>query len=71
MPEPQQAADHVADGLAQTSQGPTIDAVISDLRAAVEALNRGDVEPFVALFDENSEWRGIVSGYLWWKQQPS
>jgi hypothetical protein len=45
--------------------------VIDELRVAVEALNRGDVEPFVTLIDENSEWRGIASGHLWWKRQPS
>jgi ketosteroid isomerase-like protein len=45
--------------------------VIDELRAAVEALDRGDVEPFVALLDENSEWRGITRGRLWWKHTPS
>ena len=45
--------------------------VIEELRAAVDALNSGDVEPFVGLLDENSEWRGITSGHLWWKHAPS
>jgi len=45
--------------------------VIDELRAAVEALSRGDSEPFVALIDDDSEWRGVASGRLWWKQEPS
>ena len=45
--------------------------VIDELRAAVDALNDGDVEPFIALMDENSEWRGITRGHLWWKHAPS
>lgn len=45
--------------------------VIEELRAAVDALNDGDIEPFVALIDENSEWRGITCGHLWWKHAPS
>jgi hypothetical protein len=45
--------------------------VIDELRTAVDALNQGDAEPFLALIDEGSEWRGITSGHLWWKQAPS
>jgi hypothetical protein len=45
--------------------------VIDELRAAVDAFNRGDPEPFVALIDEDSEWRGISRGHLWWKHAPS
>ena len=45
--------------------------VIDELRAAVDALNAGDIEPFVALIDESSEWRGITRGRLWWKHAPS
>ena len=45
--------------------------VIEELRVAVAALNDGNAEPFVALIDEDSEWRGITSGRLWWKQAPS
>jgi ketosteroid isomerase-like protein len=45
--------------------------VIDELRAAVEALNRGDSEPFVALIDDDNEWRGVASGWLWWKHEPS
>jgi ketosteroid isomerase-like protein len=56
---------------ARTLRVVTIAAVIDELRVAVEALSQGDLEPFVALIDENSEWRGIASGRLWWKQQPS
>jgi hypothetical protein len=45
--------------------------VLDELRVAVDALNRGDPEPFCALIDEASEWRGIARGHLWWKQVPS
>ena len=45
--------------------------VIDELRAAVEALNDGDIEPFIALIDENSEWRSITRGHLWWKHTPT
>jgi len=45
--------------------------VIDRLRAAAEALNRGDPEPFVALIADDSEWRGVAHGSLWWKQAPS
>jgi hypothetical protein len=44
--------------------------VIDELRAAVEALSRGDPEPFVALIGADSEWRGQVHGHLWWKRTP-
>ena len=45
--------------------------VIDQLRAAAEALNNGDPEPFAALFAEDAEWRGISHGHLWWKRTPS
>ena len=45
--------------------------MIDRLRAAAEALNRGDPEPFVALIADDSEWRGVAHGSLWWKQAPS
>lgn len=45
--------------------------MIDELRAAVDAFNRGDAEPFLALIGEDSEWRGITHGHLWWKQAPS
>ena len=44
---------------------------MDELRAAVNAFNNGDVEPFVALIDEKMEWRGIANGHLWWKRTPS
>jgi len=55
----------VALGLRHTST------VIDQLRTAAEALNRGDPEPFVSLFAEDAEWRGVTSGHLWWKHTPS
>jgi len=45
--------------------------VIDELRAAVDAFNKGDAGPFLALMDEDSEWRGITRGHLWWKHAPS
>ena len=56
------------EGLADRS---TLPGVIDELRAAVEALSRGDTGPFVALIDDDSEWRGVASGRLWWKHEPS
>jgi ketosteroid isomerase-like protein len=46
-------------------------AMIDQLRAAAEALGRGDPEPFASLMAEGSEWRGVSHGRLWWKQTPS
>ena len=46
-------------------------AVIDQLHAAAEALNRGDPAPFASLFAEDAEWRGIPHGHLWWKRTPS
>ena len=45
--------------------------VIDRLRAAADALNRGDPEPFAALIAEDCEWRGVPYGRLWWKRTPS
>ncbi|MGH3025521.1 MAG: hypothetical protein ACRDLR_03660 [Gaiellaceae bacterium] len=45
--------------------------VIDELRAAAEALNEGDLEPFAALIAEECEWRGVPDGHLWWKRTPS
>jgi ketosteroid isomerase-like protein len=45
--------------------------MLDTLRAAAEALNRGDPEPFASLFAQDAEWRGVPRGHLWWKQTPS
>jgi ketosteroid isomerase-like protein len=45
--------------------------MIDQLRAAAEALNEGDPDPFALLFAEDSEWRGVPRGHLWWKRTPS
>jgi ketosteroid isomerase-like protein len=45
--------------------------VIEQLRAAADALNEGDPEPFASLMADGSEWRGIPQGHLWWKQTPA
>jgi ketosteroid isomerase-like protein len=45
--------------------------VIEQLRKAADALNRGDPEPFASLMADDSEWRGVSHGHLWWKQTPA
>lgn len=45
--------------------------MIDQLRAAADALSRGDAEPFASLFAPDAEWRGVSHGHLWWKQTPS
>jgi ketosteroid isomerase-like protein len=45
--------------------------MIEQLRLAADALGRGDPEPFVSLFAEGAEWRGVSRGHLWWKRTPS
>jgi ketosteroid isomerase-like protein len=45
--------------------------LLPGLDAALQALNRGDVEPAVALLDESVQWRGRPDGHLWWKHTPS
>jgi ketosteroid isomerase-like protein len=45
--------------------------VIDQLREAADALNRGDPRPFASLMAEDSEWRGVPSGHLWWKNTPA
>jgi hypothetical protein len=45
--------------------------VIDQLRAAAEAINLGDPRPFASLFAEDSEWRGVSYGLLWWKYAPA
>jgi ketosteroid isomerase-like protein len=37
---------------------------------AVAALNRGDVEPLVALLDPDLDWTGVRRGHLWWAHTP-
>ena len=43
---------------------------VERLREAAEAYNRGDVEPLVALLDEDVDWRAHTRGHLWWKRTP-
>jgi len=45
--------------------------MIEQLRAAIDALNQGDPEPFASLFATDAEWRGVSHGLLWWKHAPS
>ena len=48
-----------------------MDEVLPGLADALDAMNRGDVEPAVALLDPNVDWRGRPSGHLWWRHEPS
>jgi ketosteroid isomerase-like protein len=48
-----------------------VDDILPGLREALEAMNRGDVEPAVALLDPDVDWRGRPRGHLWWRQAPS
>jgi hypothetical protein len=41
--------------------------VIDKLRAAAHAINMGDPHPFASLLADDSEWRGVWYGLLWWK----
>lgn len=43
---------------------------VERLQAAAQAYDRGDVEPLVALLDEDVDWRAPTRGRLWWKQTP-
>jgi hypothetical protein len=43
----------------------------AELEAALDALNRGDVEPTVALLDPTLVWTGVRRGHLWWAHTPS
>jgi ketosteroid isomerase-like protein len=45
--------------------------VIENLRAAADALSRGDPGPFAALFADDADWRGVSNGHFWWKRTPS
>ena len=45
--------------------------MIDQLRTAADALNEGNPEPFAALIADDSEWRGVSHGRLWWKQTPA
>jgi ketosteroid isomerase-like protein len=45
--------------------------MIEQLRLAADALNGGDPEPFAALMADDSEWRGVPFGHLWWKRTPA
>ena len=45
--------------------------MIDELRTAAEALNQGDPKPFAALMADDSEWRGVAHGHLWWKHTPA
>ena len=41
------------------------------VRQAYDAAVAGNLEPLVALFDPDLEWRGVTRGRLWWRRTPS
>jgi ketosteroid isomerase-like protein len=45
--------------------------ILPGLTVALEEMNRGNVEPAVALLDPDVDWRGRRDGHLWWKHVPS
>ena len=47
------------------------DANVELLSNGFSAAVRGDIEPLVALFDDNMQWRGIERGVLWWRHAPA
>ena len=58
-------------GRPPVGDNPAMDEVLPGLNAALEAMNRGDVEPAVALLDPDVDWRGRPRGHLWWRHMPS
>jgi ketosteroid isomerase-like protein len=44
---------------------------VQRLEEAAAAFNRGDVDPLVALLDDDVDWRGTTRGLLWWRHTPS
>ena len=51
---------------------PTAPAQATELiRDAYEALGQGELEPLVALMDDDVEWRGRRSGIRFWRPPPS
>jgi len=43
---------------------------VERLERAAGAYNQGDLEPLVALLDDDVDWRGHTRGHLWWKHTP-
>jgi len=44
---------------------------VERIQAAAEAYNRGNVDPLVALLDDDVVWCSYPRGHLWWKHTPS
>jgi ketosteroid isomerase-like protein len=43
----------------------------TEIQAAFDAAVSGDLDPLVALFDANLDWRGLERGHLWWRHAPA
>jgi ketosteroid isomerase-like protein len=50
---------------------PVVPEAFDHVRRAYEAANDGDVSSLVALFDPDTEWRGIERGFVFWRRAPS
>ena len=44
---------------------------VDGIQRAFDAAVFGDVEPLIALFTPDLEWRGLERGHLWWRSAPS
>lgn len=44
---------------------------VERLETAVDALNGGELEPFVELIADDMVWTGSPHGWLWWRHTPS
>jgi ketosteroid isomerase-like protein len=43
---------------------------LDHVRMAFDAATGGDLDPLVALFDPELDWRGVERGHLWWRRAP-
>jgi len=44
---------------------------VEALRSVVDALNQGEIQPFVDLMADDMVWEGSAHGWLWWRPTPS
>jgi ketosteroid isomerase-like protein len=63
--------DVVLDRPGGCGENPHMDEILPGLADALEAMNRGNVEPIVALLDSDGDWRGRPRGHLWWRHSLS
>jgi hypothetical protein len=61
---------YLLEDLLETVAAPVAPPIVA-VRAAYEALNDGEVEPLVALMDEDVAWSGQRSGVRFWRPPPA